>query len=279
MLTVLLNNHPDIFSGGELCEFPSLYLKPDGLCSCGEQLRSCEFWNDVQRTFERKAPDFDVQEFASLVNLFERWRYAPGHIMSWPGGVRRAARRYRRYVKLQYEAIAECSGKEVLVDSSKNPMRAHLLADDEGTEGIRPYFVHMIRDPRAVVRSHNRFQKGLIKPSVMWALTNVASEYATRRRRPETLRMTYEDFCADPLSYMDRLAAAIALDPDPLRDVLTGDRLLLNQGHLIAGNRLRHRGTMKLEVDTAWKTSLSRKRQKLCWALSGVVARRYGYRP
>src|SRR5438067_9142701 len=58
--------------------------------------------------------------------------------------------RYAPLAASLYRAIADVTGAKVVVDSSKRPSDAALLPL---LEGVDPYFIHLVRDPRAVAFS------------------------------------------------------------------------------------------------------------------------------
>src|SRR5262249_60851100 len=60
---------------------------------------------------------------------------------------------YRDEVARLYAAIGRVTGAELIVDSSKTPAGAAVLAR---CENVEPYMLHMVRDPRAVAYSWTR---------------------------------------------------------------------------------------------------------------------------
>ena len=47
--------------------------------------------------------------------------------------------------------------------------------------------------------------------------------------------------------------------------------------HIVAGNRLRIRATVKLEADVAWKPDLTIGEKRVAWYLSAHLLRHYDY--
>jgi hypothetical protein len=101
----------------------------------------------------------------------------------------RAFGEYKNHVLGLYEAIEKVSGKEVIVDSSKNPVRAFALTQ---IKDIDLRLVHLVRDVRGVVCSvmkpHRKDpSKGVQKDlepiplwraALMWRVINHLSEMA-----------------------------------------------------------------------------------------------------
>jgi hypothetical protein len=85
-----------------------------------------------------------------------------------------------------YSHLAEVSGADTIVDTSKHPADAAML----GRLGhVRPFFLHLVRDWRAVTNSWRRHKEGIARRKVPlaamdWLLTTAACD-AIRRRYPE----------------------------------------------------------------------------------------------
>ena len=127
------------------------------LCGCGLPALECAFWSSV---FDRAlaggpGPQLDPMEFDRLREQAVRFRYLP-----------RMLRRSRRHEPLLeplrtyadaaerlYLAIAEASGARIVVDSSKRPADAALL---RSLPNVEPFFLQLVRDPRAVAYSWQR---------------------------------------------------------------------------------------------------------------------------
>src|SRR6185437_13734697 len=106
-----------------------------------------------------------------------------------------------------YQVIAERSGARIIVDTAKIPGEAALLAD---LPGVRPYFVHLVRDPRAVAESWRQpkqyvYAMSATRSTAYWHGFNMASAAIVRRHRDRSLFVRYEDFIADPAVTIDRL--------------------------------------------------------------------------
>jgi hypothetical protein len=77
-------------------------------------------------------------------------------LVARPGSRKRRDPEFASYVETLgklYSAISRHSGARVIVDSSKGPVDAAVLG---AVQGITPYYVHLVRDPRAVIHSWSR---------------------------------------------------------------------------------------------------------------------------
>jgi hypothetical protein len=185
-------------------------------------------------------------------------------------------------------ALAGVTGARVIVDSSKRPPDGALL---RLLPGIVPYYVHLVRDPRAVAYSWSRRKQQLdkgrpaeMKPhgpaasTLSWIGWNVAAE-ALRRRHPreKSLVLRYEDFVARPRPSLEAIAALVGERPEPLP--IEGERdALLAPNHTVSGNPSRFSiGRIQLREDREWMTRQPVRDRLLVTGLAAPMLRRYGY--
>jgi len=92
------------------------------------------------------------------------------------------------------------------------------------------------------------------------------------------MRLRYEDFVADPKTALERIGSLIELDlADAANAAASGEPM--QAGHNIGGNRTKKSGFVTLRPDTQeWRSALSTRQQRLTWALTGWLMRRYGYK-
>ncbi|MBA3585654.1 MAG: sulfotransferase, partial [Gemmatimonadetes bacterium] len=155
-------------------------------------------------------------------------------------------------------------------------------------DGISPYFVHLIRDPRAVAYSRQRVKSGPHGPPMRrfgafyvasrWVARNVASHLVRLRYGADrSLLVRYEDFVASPRSTVQTIAEFVGERPRrlPFLDERTA-RLGVN--HTVFGNPSRFEmGTVKLRLDEEWRTGQRRMDWLVATLVSLPLLRRYGY--
>lgn len=261
------------------------------LCACGQPFDTCPFWTQVGKTAFGGWHEVDVAELLALQSRVDTTArlplaYAGSRLLNHHGGV-------RRYIELTttlYRAISEVSGAEVVVDSTKRPSTAHLLA---GAAGIDLRIAHIVRDPRGVVNSwrrevalpdrvevRNRLKRRRQSQITRrWVTVNLMIEQLGARGVP-LQRVRYEDLVADPVAAM---ASVLALWGRPVpRDgfrFLTDEGLLTGKSHAVAGGRVRLRtGAVPLRLDEGWRRELPAWRQRLTTIATWPLMRRYGYR-
>ncbi len=250
ILDVVLGSDPSIEGVGELVNVARSGWINDEFCACGKRVQSCEYWTAVRADVERTVGSFDPHGYLGLQSEFERargmWRW-------WTGPPSEEHRRYGHQTLAIYSAIRRVSGRPVVVDSSKSPVRALALSRVLGPD-LR--LLHLVRDPRGVAWS-------LLKPyarddaagvqrdipsrpawrtSLLWSEVNALSEVAARRFAPErraTIR--YEDFLADPARVLDTVGRVLSADLSELgKRVVAGEAM--TSGHNGGGEPAPHAG-------------------------------------
>src|SRR5207248_5831607 len=99
-----------------------------------------------------------------------------------------------------YHAIAELAGARLIVETTKIPGETALLS---GLTGVVPYYLHLVRDPRAVAQSWSRpkdycYVMSPAKSTAYWHGFNAAAQAITRRYPRQSASLRYEHFIADP---------------------------------------------------------------------------------
>lgn len=277
VLDIVLGNHPEIESVGEARKVPTRGWGQGSPCSCGRPMGACPFWSAVHKEWVRRVGSDDLEGYAKLQRAFERRGALPRLLL---GGSRPSGElaRYARMNGALFGAIRAVSGKPIVVDSSKVPARALVLA---AGPGIELHTVHLIRDARGVAASRKRSGTGVAatpvwRSAARWTEANLTSEIV-RRLDPGGVRVRYEDLVADPRRELGRIGASVGVDFSGLaEDVLAGREMKVN--HVGGGNRVRMEGRIKLSSDAeGWKKALSKREERLSWMLAGPLMKRHGY--
>lgn len=278
----ILNEVPGFFHVGEL---HFLWKNAAGMgannrCGCGSALPACPFWSAILplgRPAGVAAGDFAaevIRRQRACVRTRHTWRVLRG------GPDSRDLREHAALMALSYRAIAERSGARVIVETSKMPGEAALLAN---LDSIAPRFVHLVRDPRATAESW-RLPKQYVYAlpagvsTGYWTGFNLAAQAITRRYPHWSARLRYEEFIADPDAVIGGLLEFCGSDPDlsPLR----GRAVELHVNHTVTGNpdRFRTGLTEIRDTDDQWRAGLRPAARLAAASLSWPLRRRYGYR-
>lgn len=281
----ILGAYPTVFSAGELYYFWRRGLLQRRLCGCGVPLPECELWSAIiARAYDETplaARETNKIQHASIrVRDTHKLAHRP---------LDEASQRYRDEVGRLYHAIADVTGAELIVDSSKTPSGAAILGR---LDGIDSYLLHMVRDPRAVAYSWMRDKQmpdrkvprqmtkhSATESSVHWVAWNLLTEDLARTAFADrSLRLRYEDFVADPAGTMGAVLAlaGVPAEGGPFVDDRTVE---LGGNHTVSGNPSRFaRGPVTLRRDDAWRTAQTRRSRMVSTAAALPLMRRYGYR-
>ncbi|CAN5702088.1 sulfotransferase [soil metagenome] len=290
ILDNLLGELPGFFSAGELHYLWQRGLTDRRTCGCGQTMVSCSVWSEVlaeiERTSEAVAPGDVVRWQSKAVRARHTWRLLrqtrDGHAQ-WP-----SLTRYAGVIAGVYRAIAKVTGSSVVIDSSKRASDAAVLGL---LPGVEPYFVHLVRDPRAVAYSWRRAKKeldrsspsqmpryGVMNSTTTWLSLNFAAEAVRRGYALErSLMIRYEDFVERPAATLTRIANLVGASPERL-PVDDERRVTLGINHTVSGNPSRFRtGVVKLRLDDEWKQAQAPLDRAIATGIALPMLARYGY--
>ena len=278
----ILNEVPGFFHAGEL---RALWKNAAGkgannLCGCGQPLTACAVWSEILASLP--PPGTSLQEYADKVNHRQLGHVRARH--TWRvldrGLHSDAIREHADLMTRTYRAIAERTGARVIVDTTKVPGHVALLPN---VPAVTPYFVHLVRDPRAAAYSWRNWKQYVYampaaKSTGYWDLFNLGSEAITRRYPERSLFLRYEDFIADPAMAIDALLELCGegRDANPVR----GRVVDLHVNHTVLGNpdRFTVGPTTIRETDDGWRAGLPASAKLAAMTISWPLLGRYGYR-
>lgn len=251
----------------------------NNLCGCGQELTGCPLWSSIL-PLGRPAgmglaqhADAVIARQLGYVRTRHTWRVLRRGLDG------EQIRAHGELLARTYQAVAERSGASIIVDSSKIAGEAAMLAH---LPGITPYYLHLVRDPRAVAESWRHWKQYVFtmsagKSTVYWNGFNVAARAITRRYPDRSVLLRYEDFIADPQAAVGALLGLCGTDP--AASPVHGRQVELHTNHTVTGNpdRFRTGTTVIRETDNDWRTALPAGARLATAALSWPLLRRYGY--
>jgi hypothetical protein len=285
LLDIVLSNHPDIEGVGELTNLVCRGWKLNEYCACGEPGNDCPFWSAVRQEWFGRTGANDLDSYLALERKFatySQWKFLRSQRQAPDPDFAEYA---RRTVGL-FEAIQHVSGKSIIVDSSKIPVRGLALTM---MPEIDLRIIHLVRDPRGVAwslkKKKSKDDKAGIavarqpipvwRTAVSWCRVNLRSEWVFRQVLAErAVRVRYEEFAAQPQEVLEKIGHIAGCDLRPLASALA-EGAVMEVHHPIAGNRMRMGGSIKLRPDTEWMEKLPAQEQRTVQALAGFVMRRY----
>ena len=321
----LLGELPSVCNVGEVVHLWERGLQRGETCGCGTSLPACTFWTRVGEVAFGGWDRLDLARFLEVKYSVDRNRYIfrlaasgrPGSragrvelgrrgeastgwpAASWtpagpaaPGGLPARARWYADTYARLYAAIAQVSGCQVVVDSSKHASLAFCL---RLSADIDLRVLHVVRDSRAVAYS---WTKRIRRPeasadsdeymptfsparsALLWNALNLGFGLLSSLGAPVRL-IRYEDFVANPPGSLAELAG-FACGPgdftEVIADFLARDRASLGRSHTASGNPMRFAtGSIAFRADQAWRDALPSRDRAVVSALTLPLLARYGY--
>lgn len=291
LLEKILGQFPELLPLGEMRHVWNRSFRDNSPCSCGAPFQACEFWSEVVREAFGSAASFDVDHIIRLKRSVDRIALIPWLARSIPkpaGAFGERLSRYTTTLRALYEAIQRVASPVMVVDSSKDPSHAFVLAT---IPTIELSVVHLVRDSRAVAFSWTRKKRrsapteqdqfmptfGPIASSFRWNAYNYP--FHMLRRRVNYLFLRYETLLQEPKDTILGLLGFAGIEPGPesLR-FLEGNAMKLAAQHTMSGNPLRFdRGPIQLKLDDQWSRDMPRWKQGLVATLTSHLMWRYGY--
>lgn len=289
LLDRLLGQTSGTVSVGELREVWGRGVLEDRLCGCGESFSACPFWISVgQKAFG----GWDTAE-ASWMSSARPSLDRPWHVplLLMPALARGAyRRRFDRYVQTLsalYAAVADVSGEQVVIDSSKIASHALMLR----AACLSPRVLHLVRDSRGVMHSWRKsvqrpdsadepdlmLRYGVVSGCLRYLYYNVMAHVVALVLPYRRIR--YEDAVVSPGEAVRTALEQAGLPVDePAITRLSSGEVDMTVTHSVDGNPMRFDiGSVSIRLDDAWRRELALPTQKLIMALTFPLLVRYGY--
>ena len=290
LLLRLLGESPGLVPVGELFDVWNRSYGENQLCGCGLGFRECPFWGEVTREAFGVAPaDLPWTEYEVRRQRVQGHKAIPS---LWVPALR--TRSYRRELKSYasemgnlFRAIFSVSKGRVVLDSSKVPQFAWILAE---VPGIEVHLVHLVRDSRAAAFSWTRHK---VRPEISWkvqamdrhSVARSASEWnlfnvmlgSNRKILTSYTLVRYEDLVEDPSAELRKISRAVG-EPIIHDDLLNEGGVHLGTAHTVSGNPSRFNvGPTKIRRDDEWLQGLSSRDRLAVTALSFNGLKKYHY--
>jgi hypothetical protein len=268
-------------------------------CSCGLHVLECPFFTQLERRVRELGNSFSLRDWqvlfrsgrSGLLNfLLERplpsvfmERVRNSLVSSRPEFGQNFDVVGRHVYHLALAAL-EITGKQVFVDTEKDPMRIKFLSR---LPELDLKVLHLVRDVRGAVASFLKKRRGrgpwprwslrsldVAQATLWWRFINMNSERALRFVEPDrSLRIRYDDLCSDPQGTIDVIADFVGVPrrKAPLNFFLTS--------HHILGNTMRLRGANAGTVkhDDSWKSSLQDRDLEIVARIAGRTSHYFGF--
>jgi len=299
LLDCILGQHPDFQSTGEFKHltwqlFRTLSNKgtveEGSACSCGEDFRDCQLWSKVV-DHSSKITGINVSKYPYELNInfFNKKSYRDR------GGEKRSLKdhfqsrltrfllelgfgyKFISYVVPSikawlpnawrvYAAVSEVSGREFVVDSSKDRTLALLF------KRYKPEKVHILFLHRSVVGIAASSKSLARKRGIDFDINKVFAEteefektvlkYQRLLRGDAFNDVYYEDLVRLPADFVNSMAQQLG---SRKKVEMPNNAFFIepNKLHIVAGNPMRYRGRQQVVFDDRWKLELTEEEKEL----------------
>lgn len=290
LLSRILGSYDGCLAVGELYDIWIESREGNRICSCGDPLHSCTFWNAVMNEAFGGVDQEMIESIIELRTSVQGVRHVPLMMFPWmrPPAFKRRLKEYVEVIERLYIAIQQVSECDVIVDSSK--LATYAIAVNQ-SKAIDVSFLHITRDSRACVYSWRRQkrdsvagsqekympQRSHVRSAVVWGIRNVILTLVSRRFTVST-KLRYEDFVCRPRASVTELAKTLGLNERSAHWTSEDELAVLNANHIFAGNPNRvEQGVIRVRSDDEWRARMSRGQKWLVTALTFPVLWRLGY--
>jgi hypothetical protein len=287
----ILNEVDGFFSVGEV-RFLWERILQGRWCGCGRPFEECPIWSVVLHKasgFLEKS-NVDVREIVrwQRENLRVRHTGRLFRASQSPPTQHASLDELRRVTEAVYSSLSEVTGARVIIDSSKRSSDAALL---RLLPSVSAYFVHLVRDPRAVAYSRERPKlnpdretpgqmdvKGPMNSALSWIGWNLTAGTVRHHYEPSrSIELRYEDFTAEPRESISRILHL--MDEDGVELPFTSERTVRLKGnHTVSGNPARFTtGPVIIREDDEWHGQMPNVHKMAVTFLTLPLLLRYGY--
>jgi hypothetical protein len=299
----VIGNHPDMFSLGEIDRYYEVVNKEGNICGCGQEYTKCNFWDGVYTELNtrkggdvRKDPNiFKTTTKVTIGNSMLRMLMKTIHIFNvfifgfLPSKYKTSIMNMGEY----YSLLMEKSGKDILVDSSKNLFRAMLCY-----KLLRKKFdikiLFLVRDGRAVMYSFQKkevkfnvgdgsgevrvFKKKKIKDPYDivngWVRQTVFCLTLLKifAKKKDIINVQYEKLVTEQEASVKEIMQWIGVDYSP--GILD---LSQNENHMMGGHPARINAKKINPPSEVWREKLPKEMQDIFQSKAGRLNKHLGY--
>jgi hypothetical protein len=290
VLALLLGRLPDLIPIGGLINLWERGLQKNYLCGCGSHFRECPFWGSVGHEAFGGWENVNADDILRLKHAVTRYRHMPWLVARRPpSAFVEKLREYSSYVTSVYRAVAQVSGRSIVVDNSHDPAHALLL---RRAPDVRTHILHLVRDSRGVAFSAS---KQMVRPeattsptymvrhsaanaSLEWLVANLPYHAMPTSSLPQ-IRIYYESLIASPTTEIGRIAEFLGSQVSPSELSIFGtDSIDIPDNHMMSGNPHRlGRKQIQLRLDEEWRTKMRPRDRMIVTGITSPLALAYGY--
>lgn len=205
------------------------------------------FWSEFRARLEATHPLFSDLKYLQKEQDKNEYHTAAFRVLFG-----RTAKSYKKHLKAFYEVLLDYAPGQIIIESSKYPLRAINLFKALKSLPIEVGFVYLKKDPLQVVESFNR--KGIEQPSKgFWAanlyylLTNGLCMLAVKslsRQGARVCTITYKQLSLKPIETLEQIERELEINTKQSQKLIQKAQPL-NTGVMFDGNRIRLQSEIK----------------------------------
>ncbi|MGB3223294.1 MAG: sulfotransferase [Desulforhopalus sp.] len=307
LLDMLLSRHTGIAALGEVHRlYMNLRNHTDShKCTCGKFVQDCLYWEGVDKCLKEMGEENYVKGLSSLIttdpqnlnilddetgkNILEAvprniYGLKFSHILLLLGSKRlfnlfsdlfpsiNLVNRIANDSHVLYDAVRKATGKQIVVDSTKTPMRLKSLYL------LRPSqfkVIYLVRDGRAVSFARMRRQGiSMTHAAKIWKSEQVKLKAILFTiPKEKVLSIRYEDLCTDTENQLRRVCGFLGIDFEECMAKFDKEK-----SHSLGGNPMRwRREERKIVLNNTWYNDISQSQLEDFEKVAGHINTRFGY--
>jgi hypothetical protein len=246
LLDIVLGNNSNTISLGEINRF----FKRNGLPPKRDRgSLEFEFWEKINNELKQHLNGVSYNYYD---RLFKKNEY---HTSILKSITNKNNKEYINTIKAQYQVIFENIEEDILIESSKYPVRALNLSKYLPQNNFDVMYIYLKKNPVSVVSSFQKKdieqpRKSFFAANLYYLLVNLLCIFVTKKLKNKGHRLvtiTYEDFINDTELTIEKMSNSLNIDFSSLLNHLSNNEQL-KTGFLFDGNRIRLKETLTLQV-------------------------------
>jgi len=284
---IMLSNSKNVVGVGELTWLERILSEyPDDVyCSCSCLVRECPFWVSVVSQLNDKGyTDLNIlqKQKREIENRSFFWNYIKGNAN------KDLVAEYNQYNINLFEEIFRVSGADVIVDSSKSAPRAFYLSL---LNDYDVYIFHTVRDPRGMAWSKKKgFKKDpakgithdippqpITKTIRSWLGNSILALRVKQHTNANYMLINYDRLNQETDTVLQEASNMTGVDFSDVVEIIRKNEEL-RTFHVVAGNRVRATGKIKLKYDNSWKGNLGFFQSALITLSTFPLLKKFGFK-
>lgn len=262
LLNLILGTERQSLSVGELKylkSFVTSYKKSKDKsinlwCDCGKYYYDCSFWSPIINSI-------DINKLYPIQDRFtKRFLFI------------KDKNNLKNYETL-YNKILDRGPKKIIVDSSKDLTYLHFLLK---SNQFNIKVIHLMRDGRAVINSHEKLGVNWLRTYFNWFVGNFFNRIYIffKFKKEDKYLLSYDDFSKNPEIFLKEINNKFNLKIDSTNYI---NSINNTKFHNFGGNLMRWKKIDSIKYDQSWKKRMPKWKQWILTVLCYIPNRLWVY--